>query len=261
MQDNDHLSSNHPFGQNWFSEMSPDWQQNAYEYNNHYENYLPVSSLQSTYAGHTFEHLNYSYSNLDMPYKNGGNFGDPIPRQKQHLELANNDDLSVQNRALVIDHRNNPKVNDDVDHYHPLQAVGILFNGSTNEHAKQQRSGIVKGNARLMGNAKRLQENQIFLRQAGIPMPQEKQNIINNQLPINGSKINIYPNSNWKQHNVDESGLATLPRRIPFPGTQPNQHPYNIDHELLSNCNPQLMAGYKMNSSQSSCSVVGIPGL
>ena len=92
-------------------------------------------------------------------------------------------------------------------------------------------------------------------------LPQEKQNIINNQLPLNGSKINIYPNSHWKQHNVDESGLATLPRRIPYPGTQPNQHPYNIDHELSSNCNPHLMAGYKLNSSQSSCSVVGMPGL
>ena len=107
-------------------------------------------------------------------------------------------------------------------------------------------------------NAKRLQhKHQAFLGHAELNKSllsgPEGCGSANQQHP---SKINIYANNNWKQH-LDESGLATLPRR---PFSAQSFYPYNFDLEVPYNYNSHLMGGYKMNLSQSPSNVDGLPG-
>jgi hypothetical protein len=267
VQDTDDLTSNmtmsHHHG--WFNEMNPVWQ-TTHKYNNHYENYIPShSSLQqfgSALDRQQFQHNlnNYNYADLDMSYRNDGNFHNLLPRynKQQQQQWDNSNELNNHSKgAVVINQGNHHQVNDHHDHYHPLQTVGILFNGPANEH--QQRDGRNGDTAVLVENAKRLQQkHQAFLGQAefnkSLLSSQVEGGSNNQQYP---SKINIYANSNWKQQHIDESGLATLPRR-PF-SAQPF-YPYNTDLELPYNYNSHLMGGLKMNLSQSPSNAVGMPG-
>ena len=242
----------------WFNEMRPVWQ-TMYTHNNHYENYIHNPSLQQYTTGQPqFQHLNYNYADLDMSHKNGGNFLN-LPSSCHKQQWANNNELNNQSRDVVIDHDNHHQVNDHHDHYHPLQTVGILFNGPANEQQLQ------RDDARFMENTKRLQQkHQTFLGKSDLNKRLLSREISetlssrNEQQQQNSSKINIYPNSNWKQQHLDEGGLATLPRR---PSSSHSFHPYDTELQLSSNYHPHLMRGFKINLSQPTSSSTDLPGL
>ena len=255
----------------WFDEINqhPVWN-NAYVYDNHSVNCIPTNPLQKQqYSGPQFHHLNHSYASLNMPYKNEGIFCNPVEQSKQQL-WANSNDLAGHSRAIMaIDYNLHSQVNDHQhDHYHSLQTVGILFNGpANNDQTNQQRvhGGITRNDTRLIGQAQMLQQhplNQALLRQSGfhktLSSSVQGEETSSNQ-NVDESRINIYANSNWKNpHIVDDGGLATLPRR---PSSSQSFHPYNNEKQLASNYNPHFMSRSKMNLSQSSSSVIGMPGL
>ena len=240
------MNQHHPHG--WFGQMHhPLWQHPSFDPNNQYENYLPTHPFAQQRS--SFQHLNYNYADLDLSYKNGDNLA--------HLQRANNqakhhrwsNDVASQKQALVIDHDNHSQVNDHHNHYHPLQTVGILFNGPANE---QQ----IEGDARLLENDAKQQQK--FMRDSELNKRKTEALLSHQQIP---SKINIYANNgNWKQH-LDDSGLATLPRR-PF-SSQAFYHPHSTDGlELSSNYNPHFMGeGFKMNLSQSPSTAMSMTGL
>ena len=244
------MSQHHPHG--WFDQIHhPIWHHPSYEHNNHYENYLQTQP----YAQPPFQHLNYNYADLDISYKNGDNLSN-LQRPNNQPRLGWTNDVvaaSQNNTALVIDHDNHSQVNDHHNHYHPLQTVGILFNGPANEPRQI-------GDARLRENDAK--HHQKFTRDQSTLNSNKTEALLSNQQhPL---KINIYANnSNWKQH-LDDGGLATLPRR-PFSSQafHPHSNPYNNTDglELSSNYNPHFMGGFKMNLSQSPSSGNSSTGL
>ena len=241
------MSQHHPHG--WFDQMHhPHWQHPYLEHNNLYENYLPTHPFSQQHP--SFQPLNYNYTDLDMSYKNGDNLANTQrPNNQPGLHQWTND-VASQNRAMVIDHDNHSKVNDHHNHYHPLQTVGILFNGPANERQIGAAASLVRNDAK---------QHQKLLRESEFNKSKTEALIAHQQ---NSSKINIYANNgNWKQH-LDDSGLATLPRR-PFSSQAFYHHPYNTNGlELSSNYNPQFMGeGFKMNLSQSPSTAMSMTGL
>ena len=242
VQDNDDvMASNVPINNGWLNEMTPFWQ-NMYSYNNHYDHYIPNTSLQCSNT--QFQHHNYNYSGFDMTYKNSGNLFTPPPRHKRQ-QWVNGNEVNSEGRAVALQQNNHSQTNNH-GHYHPLQTVGILFNGPANE--PQRGDDVLLIRNPNVGQCQALSKHTELPTRQGVGLSYSQQH------PFN---MNSYANTTWKQH-VDDGALATLPRR---PYSAQSFRPYNTEFDLSSNYNQHYMARSKTNLSQSSSSASGIPGL
>ena len=244
VQDNNDLVSNTQNESDWLNDMAPLWQ-NMYNYGNQPNGYTTNSSLQYSNVPQ-FQHHNYNYPGFDISYKSRDDVYSPSTRHIQQHEWFKSNDATSEGRAVIFDLNNHAQINNH-GHYHPLQNVGILFNGSGNEHQSGNDDIMIRDTKGGQGQSLSKQTDK------ALTSKQERE-IFYNQIhhPFNN---NFYTNVSWKQH-IGDGALATLPRR---PYSAQSMYPDNP--ELSSSHNLFHNSRSKANLTPLSSSVTGISGL